>query len=123
MTRGMVAACVSRNEPSRSGFALARLAQHPADGLGDQLVRIAGERLGEPKRVVELAPPDERVGTENRCPPLHRPRRLRQAVEDVPRLVDEVFAHDVDRAPVDEIPGIDAIVPADVEIEQLAPPL
>ena len=38
-------------------------------------------------------------------------------------LVDEVLADDVDRASVDEIPGVDPVVPADVQVEQVAAPL
>ena len=81
------------------------------------------QRLGDPIRVVELAAPDEREGAEDGRPPLHRLRRARQTIEDVPRLVDEVHAHDVDRAAIDEIPRVDPVVSPDVQVEQLAPPV
>ena len=42
--------------------------------------------------------------------------------EDVPGLVDEVFADDPDRAAIHEVPRVDPVVPSEVQLEELALP-
>lgn len=74
-------------------------------------------------RVVEVVLPDKRKCGEHGGAPLNRVLGLRQPVKDAPRLVEQVLAHDVDRAAADEVLGADPVVAADLEIEQLAAPL
>ena len=99
---------------------LAGLAQHPADCLLDQRILVVGEPVRDAIRVVELPGADEGVRAQDRGPSLHRSLGPGQSVEDVAGLVAQVFADDPDRGPIHEVPGIDPVVPPDVELEQLA---
>ena len=104
-------------------IALAGLAQHPADCLVHQVLVVIDELLGNSICVVQLPAPDEGTRGKDRRPALHRPARPGQVVEDGTRLVDQVFANDVDHATVNQVPGIDQVMTAQVQLVELATPL
>ena len=72
------------------------------------------------KGVVELAFADEELGRVDRRATLPEAPGSSELIELVARLVDEVGADHVPRREVDEIRVVDAVVAAQVELEQLA---
>ena len=54
----------------RSAIAVADLAEHPADGLVDQILAIGKQPLRDRERVGELALPDVRERRDDRNAPL-----------------------------------------------------
>ena len=93
--------------------------QHPAQRLLHERLGIVGERLGEGVRIVELASLQEREGRHERGAPLGpeigcREPRQRRAV-----AVDQIAADDVTRGEVDEVPLVDAVVAAQVQLVEL----
>ena len=103
-----------------AGVPLAGLPEHPPHGLVDEILVVGDQALRDPERVVDLPPPDEGVRAQDRGAPFHRSIGRRELVEDVPRLVVEVLADHPDRRSVDEVPRVDQVVPAQVELEELA---
>jgi hypothetical protein len=73
--------------------------------------------------IVGLASADERVRAQDGGASLYRSRGARQPVKDVAWLVDQVLADDMDGAAIDEVPRVDQVMAADVQLEQLAPTL
>jgi hypothetical protein len=61
---------------------------------------------------------DEEPGRHDRGAALARALGLRELVQHVARLVGQPAADDVRRGAIDEIPVVDAVVPAQVEIVQ-----
>jgi hypothetical protein len=98
---------------------LSRLAEHSAGHRLHELVLVLGEDLGEREGVVELAPADEVKGGEHRYPPLPPIVRAREPEQDISVLVGQVSADDVVGADVDEVPGVDAVGPPQVQLVEL----
>ena len=101
------------------GVPLAGLAHPSADGLLDQIVIIVDQHLGDRERLRGVALSDEVIRGDDGGSALTHLLGPSQLVEDVARLVEQVAADDVRRAPIHQVPRVDPVVPTDVEIEQL----
>lgn len=58
-------------------------------------------------------------GSDNRCAAFPQVLRDREFVQNVTRLVSEIFADDVVCGEIDEIPIVDAVVAANIEVVKL----
>ena len=70
--------------PSQEAFQgrlmfLAHFAEHPADGLVDEVFLVAEKKLGDAQRVGEVALPDEVMGRDDADAPFPHVRRTRPA--------------------------------------------
>jgi hypothetical protein len=88
----------------------------------DQGLAIVDQAAGDPERVVELTTPDEGIGCEHGGAPLPHVLRLREPVQDGARFVDEPGADDMIGREIDQIPIVDAVMAAKVELIELAAP-
>ena len=86
---------------------LAHFAQHPADGLVDEVVPIVEQSRSDAQRVVRGPLLDEVEGCEHRDPARPEVLRTRQLVEQPAVLVREPPAYDVLGARIDQIPVVD----------------
>ena len=102
------------------GFLLAHLPQHPADRLLHGVVGVIHQQLGDPERVIDVAATDECERAQDGGAALHRSVGSCQRVQHVPGTVPQVLTDDPDGAPVDKVPGVDAVVSSQIELEQLA---
>jgi len=84
---------------------LADFAQHPADRLVDQVVRVAQQRAGDGERVVVRAGLDVRKGREDGDAPIPDAGRSRQLSQDPTIPAAEVGADDVLGRQIDQIPS------------------
>ena len=105
------------------GVEVAGRAQHPAQGLLHERLGIVGERLGERERVVDLAALQERERRHERRASLGPEPGCREPGERRAVAVEQIAADDVARREVDEVPLVDAVVAAQVEVVELGAPL
>lgn len=96
---------------------LAAFAQHPADGLVHQVVRMPerGDALAE--RLVEFTPPDECECGDYGDPVLPERRATRQPVEKAARTIEQMPADKRRRGKVDEVPVVHAVLCRRGEVE------
>ena len=98
-------------------------AKHPAECLLHERLGVVRELLGERVRVVELAEPQEREGRDECGATLGPEAGCREPAERRTVAGNQVRADDITRGEVDEVPLVDAIVPAEVQLVQLGAPL
>lgn len=85
----------------------ANFAQHPADGLVDEIVLVVEKGFGETDGIVEVGGLDEAEGGEHGDAPVPDALALGQLVQEAAVLVDEVAADDFGRGDVHQVPTVD----------------
>ena len=97
---------------------LAAFAQHTADRLVDEVFVVAEQPLGDRERIVEIIAADEEQRGEDRRASLPEVRRSGEVTEQIPRLVDQVATDDVPGTEVDQVPVVDPVDPAEVQVDE-----
>ena len=101
--------------------ALSRLAEEPADGFVDQVVRVMKENISNGERVVKLPVPDEGHGGDDADALL--PDGLAaagQIVQDAAVFVQQPHAEQWIAAQVHQVPVVDTVGMGEVEIDAAA---
>ena len=113
---GHPAIALREKVPERGTVTLPRLAQHPSDGLVDQVVSVPEQEVSYPERLVQLAAPDELMGRDDGDAPLPQRRRSREPRQRRTAAVREPAADDGPGGGVDEIPVVDVARVSEVRL-------
>jgi hypothetical protein len=86
-------------------------------------VRVVRKNLGNAKGVVETTAANEKPGAHDGGTPLVPAWTLGQQVERFPGLVPQISTYDMGGGAVDEIPGVNAVMPAQIQLAQVSTPI
>jgi hypothetical protein len=98
---------------------LAGLPEHASDSLLDEFVLVVHQGPGQPEGIVQVVSTDEVEHDEYRGAALPTVLRTGKIVKDLTRLVEHIPPHHIPRAEVNQVPVVDPVMPAQVELAEL----